>query len=97
MLCSILCRRNIWESGLRSKGEKIFILCVILNSLTFFFRYEQFFQIGRECCFADYKSNDDGSINVVNNSKNLTANVWTHSDGIAVVSYPDEVPLKAML
>ena len=63
----------------------------------FYFRYEQFFQIGRECCFAQYKFNADGSINVINNSKNLTENSWSHSDGIAVVSFPNENPLRAML
>lgn len=63
-------------------------------------RYEQQFQVNRDCCFAEYKTNADSSVNVINRSKNITddsASSWSFAEGIAVVSYPEEHPVRAML
>lgn len=63
-------------------------------------RYDQKFQINRDCCYAEYKANADSSVNVINRSKNITDDsegAWSFAEGRAVVSYPDEHPLRAML
>lgn len=60
-------------------------------------RYEQFFEIGCDCGFADYTLNDDGSVRVRNCCKRLPNTTLSCSIGKAVVSFPDEVPLEGKL
>lgn len=60
-------------------------------------RYEQFFEIGCDCGFADYTINDDGSVRVRNCCKRLPNTTLSCTIGKAVLSYPDEVPLEGKL
>lgn len=60
-------------------------------------RYEQFFEVGCDCGFADYTLNDDGSVRVRNCCQRLPNTTLSCTIGKAVVSFPDEVPLEGKL
>ncbi|XP_063710024.1 apolipoprotein D-like [Culicoides brevitarsis] len=60
-------------------------------------RYEQFFEVGCDCGFADYTLNEDGTVKVRNCCKRLPNTTLSCSIGKAAVSYPDEKPLPAKL
>uniref|UniRef100_A0A336MYN8 Apolipoprotein D n=1 Tax=Culicoides sonorensis TaxID=179676 RepID=A0A336MYN8_CULSO len=60
-------------------------------------RYEQYFERGCECGFAEYSLNDDGSVKVKNCCKRLPNTTLSCSIGKAVLSYPNSVPLEAKL
>ncbi|KAG5681843.1 hypothetical protein PVAND_011251 [Polypedilum vanderplanki] len=60
-------------------------------------RYEQFFQISSDCSQAQYTLNADGSINVVNTAFIISNQTRISDTGRAIISFPDEEPLRAML
>lgn len=60
-------------------------------------RYEQFFQAGGDCVRAQYTLNADGSINVFNSAFVVENSTRIEATGIARISFPDEVPLRAQL
>lgn len=60
-------------------------------------RYEQFFEVGCDCGFADYSLNEDGSVKVRNCCQRLPNTTNSCTIGKAIVSYPNEVPLQAKL
>ena len=59
-------------------------------------RYDIYFEKGCNCGFANYNLNDDKSVAVKNCCKRLPNTTLSCSDGRAVLSYPDEVPLRGM-
>lgn len=60
-------------------------------------RYEQPFQRGTDCVTANYTLNTDGSIRVDNRAKNLNTGERLGDIGRAVLSFPNQSPLPAML
>jgi apolipoprotein D and lipocalin family protein len=60
-------------------------------------RYEQVFQAGGECVTAQYTANANGSINVFNQAFVIANNTRVSDTGLAVLSFPNEDPLRAML
>lgn len=60
-------------------------------------RYEQFFQRGKDCTVATYSLNADGTIRVFNKAYDKAINEWSIDVGRAVVSFPDENPLRGKL
>lgn len=61
-------------------------------------RYDIHFEKGCNCGFANYNLNDDKSeIAVKNCCKRLPNTTLSCSTGRAVLSHPDEVPLRGML
>jgi apolipoprotein D and lipocalin family protein len=60
-------------------------------------RYEQRFQLDADCVTAVYSLNADGSINVLNRALNKENQTFLEDIGRAVISFPDEDPLRAML
>ncbi|XP_055546320.1 apolipoprotein D-like [Wyeomyia smithii] len=60
-------------------------------------RYDQHFERGCDCGYATYSARDDGSINVENCCARLPNTTKHCSVGQAVVSFPDEIPLRGKL
>ena len=60
-------------------------------------RYEQVFQVDADCVTAQYTANADGSVRVINRARNLQNGTNFEAFGNAVVSFPNEVPLRGML
>lgn len=60
-------------------------------------RYEQRFEIGCDCGFADYTANEDGSVKVNNCCKRLPNTTLSCSIGKAVLSFPNDDPIPAKL
>lgn len=60
-------------------------------------RYEQIFQVDADCVTAQYTLNTDGSVRVINRARNLNNGTNIEAFGTAVVSFPNESPLRGML
>jgi len=60
-------------------------------------RYEQFFQPDMDCVTAQYSINDDGSVRVDNQGRNLATGENFQDIGRAVLSFPNDTPLLAKL
>ncbi|KAG5681844.1 hypothetical protein PVAND_011252 [Polypedilum vanderplanki] len=60
-------------------------------------RYEQRFQVDADCVRAEYTFNADGSIRVGNSAFRISTEESLEDVGRAVLSFPDEIPLRAML
>lgn len=59
-------------------------------------RFESPFQVGFECVTANYNLNPDGSVRVANEGLTPAGNFFQQI-GRAVISFPDETPLRAQL
>lgn len=60
-------------------------------------RYEQRFQAGADCVTANYRLNDDGSINVLNRAEYPQNGTKIEAEARALISFPQESPLRAQL
>lgn len=60
-------------------------------------RYEQAFQVNADCVTAQYTANADGSVRVVNRAQVLSNGTNIDAIGTAFLTFPDVVPLPAML
>ena len=60
-------------------------------------RYEQIFQLDADCVTAQYTANADGSVRVINRARNLANGTNIEAFGTAVLSFPNESPLRGML
>ena len=57
-------------------------------------RYEQSYEKGCDCGFAEYRKNEDGTVDVKNCCERLPSTDVGCSKGLAVLSYPDAEPLE---
>jgi lipocalin len=60
-------------------------------------RYEQIFQANGDCVTAEYTGNANGSISVFNRAFVISNRTVVSDLGLAVLSFPNEVPLRAQL
>lgn len=60
-------------------------------------RYEQAFQVNADCVTAQYSLNADGSVRVLNRAQVLSNGTNIDAAGTAFLTFPNEVPLRAML
>ena len=60
-------------------------------------RYEQAFQVNADCVTAQYSANADGSVRVLNRAQVLSNGTNLDALGTAFLTFPNEVPLRAML
>lgn len=59
-------------------------------------RYENEFQTAGDCVTAQYTLNA-GVVSILNTKKLVTDGNWETDNGWAVVSFPDETPVRGML